>query len=90
MTHARRTAVGVTVVWLLIGVGRAPAQTPEPQPEQDLVQVDAFQCWRDIRSRSVRVGEPFEMTVTCSVVETETATTVRGRPRPGDDRPCSV
>ena len=52
------------------------AQTPDTGQADDQVQVDALRCWRDVRSRAVRVGEPFTMTITCGVVETDTATTV--------------
>ena len=45
-------------------------------PDLDQIPVDALQCWRDVRSSAVRVGEPFTMTVTCAVIETDTATTV--------------
>ena len=48
------------------------AQPPDP----DQIPVEALQCWRDVRSSAVRVGEPFTMTVTCGVIETATATTV--------------
>lgn len=52
------------------------AQTPVAEPPSDAVAVDALQCWRDVRSQAIRVGEPFTMTVTCGVVETDAATTV--------------
>ena len=68
----RRTAATATA-WLLLGV---TATTQPAEPEDDLVQVDALRCWRDVRRQAVRVGEPFTMTITCGVVETDAATTV--------------
>ncbi len=56
---------------------------PAAQPPRDdggapaaQVAVDALRCWRDLERRAVTVGAPFSMTITCAVVETETATTI--------------
>ena len=40
------------------------------------VEVDALQCWRRIGTNAVHVGEQFDMMLTCSVVETDTARAV--------------
>ena len=75
----RAVAVGpICAATLAIGVDALAAQPPQdesgPAPEQ--VAVDALRCWRDLERRAVTVGEPFTMTITCEVVETDTATTI--------------
>ena len=72
MRHRRRVAT--IVVWV-ISVGGHLVSAAQPA-ETDQVPVDALQCWRDIGRPSVTVGEPLTMTVTCAVIETDTATTV--------------
>ena len=73
VAKAMRQMTWTVALWL--GLGAATSTQPaEPGTEQ--VQVDALQCWRDVRSQAVSVGEPFTMTITCGVVETDAATTV--------------
>ena len=69
MKQTRRLAVIVAWLLCLAVVAAQPAE-----PEQ--VQLDALQCWRDLGSDAVRVGEQFTMIVTCGVIETDAATTV--------------
>ena len=61
---------GGTGVW----VARLAAAALQTGP--DTVEVDALQCWRRVDKNAVHVGERLDMTLTCSVVETETVRTV--------------
>ena len=56
------------LAWHLV-VAAQPAETEQ-------VQLEALQCWENIGSDSVTVGEPFTMMVTCAVIVTDAATTV--------------
>ena len=58
------------------GTLTAAAQPAIEDADAGGVQVDALQCWRQIGTNTVRVGEPFTMTLTCAVVETDTARAV--------------
>lgn len=49
----------------------AQAPSPTSQAPQD-VEVDPIRCWWRTSTSAVRTGEPFGLTLTCSVVETET------------------
>src|SRR4051812_3911623 len=40
------------------------------------VQTDPLQCWWRTSSGAIRVGEPFTVTLTCAVLETDAATVV--------------
>lgn len=63
-----------TAIWITCLAGHVVGAA---QPaETDQVQVEPLQCWRDVGSDAVRVGEPFTMRVTCAVIETAAATTV--------------
>mgnify|MGYP001173169843 CR=1 FL=1 len=72
MRQPRRFAV--ITVWLICLSWHVVLAAQLDEPEQ--VQIDALQCWRDLGSHSVRVGEQFTMMVTCGVIETDAATTV--------------
>ena len=41
------------------------------QAESDGAQVDAVRCWRRVDRNAIQVGQPFSMTLTCRMVETE-------------------
>jgi hypothetical protein len=58
----------------------ALAQTPRPNPPApgpntqisvDMVEVEPITCWWRTSTSAVRTGEPFGLTLTCAVVETE-------------------
>ncbi len=53
----------------------ALAQAPPPETTSD-VEVDPISCWWRTTTRAVRAGEPFGLTLTCSVVETESTKVV--------------
>jgi hypothetical protein len=57
----------VTLMLAAAGVSRAAAQT---------VQTDPLQCWWRTSAGAVRVGEPFQVVLTCAVLETDAATVV--------------
>lgn len=62
-------------VALVIGLLSAPAfaQDPGPraQPPVDMVEVEPITCWWRTSVTAVRTAEPFDLRLTCSVVETE-------------------
>lgn len=74
MSVRRYTTAVAAGLWVFSIAGHLVV-TAQP-PETDQIQLDALQCWRDIGSHAVTVGEPFTMMVTCAVVETDAATTV--------------
>jgi hypothetical protein len=57
----------VTLMLAAAGVSNAAAQT---------VQTDPLQCWWRTSAGAVRVGEPFQVVLTCAVLETDAATVV--------------
>ena len=52
------------------------AQAPKPKPQApvpvDMVEVEPITCWWRASATAVRTAEPFDLRLTCSVVETET------------------
>ncbi|MBY0492727.1 MAG: hypothetical protein K2Y23_00810 [Cyanobacteria bacterium] len=63
----------VFVTFLMTG-SAAFAQAPSPtsQAPVDMVEVEPITCWWRTSTSAVRIGESFGLTLTCSVVETET------------------
>jgi hypothetical protein len=58
---------------LLLTGTAAVAQGPSPAAQAPMdVEVDPIRCWWRTSASAVRTGEPFGLTLTCSVVETET------------------
>lgn len=58
----------VIVVWaLVLGAAAAAAQTGT-----DMVEVEPITCWWRPSVTAVRTAEPFDLRLTCAVVETET------------------
>jgi hypothetical protein len=49
----------------------AQAPSATPQAAVDMVEVEPITCWWRTSTSAVRSGEPFTLTLTCSVVETE-------------------
>src|SRR5687768_11137924 len=50
---------------------RAQTPSPKPQPPVDMVEVEPITCWWRTSTTAVRTAEPFDVRLTCSVVETE-------------------
>jgi hypothetical protein len=52
------------------------AQAPKPRPQApvpvDMVEVEPITCWWRASATAVRTAEPFDLRLTCAVVETET------------------
>src|ERR1043165_5376264 len=63
------TSIAVLVVGVTSGFAQAPA--PKPQAALDMVEVEPITCWWRTSTSAVRSGEPFTLTLTCAVVETE-------------------
>jgi hypothetical protein len=71
--------LGVAAVVGAVATGRLlpgsqPVTHAAVQPET--VETDPIQCWWRTSAPAVRVGEPFSVVLTCSVVETDTVTVV--------------
>jgi hypothetical protein len=49
----------------------AAAQSQAPPSGTDMVEVEPITCWWRPSATAVRTGEPFDIRMTCSVVETE-------------------
>ena len=58
---------------MLLGGMDVFAQAPGPRPQApvDMVEVEPITCWWRTSTSAVRSGEPFGLTLTCAVVETE-------------------
>lgn len=41
------------------------------QTDPDRTSVEAMRCWRRVSHNAIRIGQPFSMTLTCRVVESE-------------------
>lgn len=61
MTKTILTAVAVTLL----------SATAFAQTGTDMVEVEPIKCWWRTSTSAVRTGEPFTLTLTCAVVETE-------------------
>jgi hypothetical protein len=64
----------VLVVFVLLAAA-APVWGQAPRPRQDaavdMVEVEPITCWWRTSTTAVRTAEPFDVRLTCSVVETE-------------------
>ena len=63
-----------TLLSILLSVLSAPPAAA--QPEDEMVGLDALQCWRRLSTHAVHVGERFDMLLTCAVVEADDARAV--------------
>jgi hypothetical protein len=59
------------VVVLSVTVVFAQAPSPKPQAPVDMVEVEPITCWWRTSVTAVRTAEPFDVRLTCSVVETD-------------------
>jgi hypothetical protein len=69
-------ALGSPVLVMGLVAGSIWAGGVLAQTEVPAQQVDALRCWRRIERNTIRVGEPFTMTVTCRVIATDGARAV--------------
>jgi hypothetical protein len=67
--------IKIRLLLLVLGSTLAAPLPVVAQPD-DATPVDAMRCWRRVDRNAVFVGERLEMTVTCSVVETDAARTL--------------
>jgi hypothetical protein len=81
---------GLTLTIALLSAGMVVAQprtqNPEPErgtrnPEPGTVEVDPIECWWRTSATAVRVGETFNVVLTCSVLQTEAARVVADESR---------
>jgi hypothetical protein len=56
-----------TVLWLAASLAPLAAQN---------VETDPLQCWWRTSAGAIRIGEPFQVVLTCAVLETEAATVI--------------
>jgi hypothetical protein len=75
MTRELSGISGVAVVALVMSAGAVFAQPPAPSGFVN-VEVEPITCWWRSSTSAVRSGEPFTLTLTCQVVETETTKVV--------------
>ncbi len=73
MLRSRRFRASMLLLALAVATLAAPAASA--QPDAGETAVEALRCWRRVSRNAVFVGERFTMTVTCRVVETDTART---------------
>ncbi|MFN2447368.1 MAG: hypothetical protein ABR606_17505 [Vicinamibacterales bacterium] len=73
----KRVTVGALV---LFGVLLVPAMT-SAQPTTEDVEVEPLRCWWRASAGSVRVGQPFQVVLTCAVVETASTRVVPDQSR---------
>jgi hypothetical protein len=77
MNTRRRIVVAALFVTVLMPVKVRVQSRPEE------VEVEPVTCWWRTKSSSVRMGEPFTLLLTCSVLETDAAKAVLDRSRLG-------
>src|SRR5262245_14995604 len=77
LMNARRRIV----MTVLFAAAVCPAVRAQSRPEN--VEVEPVTCWWRTRVSSVRVGEPFALLLTCSILETDAAKAVVDRSRLG-------
>jgi hypothetical protein len=70
------------VVMALFAVALVPVRV-RTQARPENVEVEPVSCWWRTRASAVRVGEPFALLLTCSVLETDAAKAVLDRSRLG-------
>ncbi len=64
--------LALAILLLTLSARVTPAQSGRPDPAAPgQVTVDPIQCWWRTSTPAVRVGEPFGVVLTCSLVETE-------------------
>jgi len=83
----KETRVAALIVLTLIGLigvvptfAQAPATAPPGPPS---VEVDPIRCWWRTSAGAVRVGEPFDLSLTCAVLENEAVQVVPDESRLG-------
>jgi hypothetical protein len=68
VTQGRLAVAIVISACAALGVPRADAQPAAP-PGQETVAVDPIRCWWRTSEGAVRIGETFELALTCAVLE---------------------
>ena len=74
MTHNERITNGVLAGFFSVLAAASSAQ--QPPPDTSNVEVDPITCWWKTTAGAVRAGEAFGLTLTCSVLETESTKVV--------------
>ena len=64
--------------------GRRARPWPRRQPGTTNVEVDPIRCWWRTSAGAVRVGEQFDLSLTCAVLETEAVQVVPDESRLGN------
>jgi len=59
----------------------AAAQAPRPALADETVAADPIRCWWRTSTGAVKVGEPFDLVLTCAVLETRAVTVVPDQAR---------
>ena len=77
MRKPLRIAIVVLTIgccWMLAAV--ASAQTAQRAPREGEVESDPIRCWWKTDKTAIRVGERFQLVLTCGVIETRSVTVV--------------
>ncbi|MGE0591732.1 MAG: hypothetical protein AB7G23_01255 [Vicinamibacterales bacterium] len=86
---ARGPALGIAVL-MVLGLGLARPAVSHAQaadtgdagtPYTESLELDPIRCWWRVGAAAVRVGEPFAVVLTCSVVDTSSTTVAPDRSR---------
>jgi hypothetical protein len=75
----------LVVMWLCAvaepRTANAQPATASPEPGTERVEVEPVTCWWRTSATSVRVGEPFTVVLTCSLLQTEAARVIADESR---------
>jgi hypothetical protein len=72
--------------WMLIGVSGLAGAQPAPTREEGTrdVEVDPIRCWWRTSAGAVRIGEQFDLALTCAVLESEAVSVIVDESRLGN------
>jgi hypothetical protein len=80
---SKRLILTIVLSGLLPGLAGAQAPPAKPSDTKN-VEVDPIRCWWRTSAGSVRLGEPFDVTLTCAVLETEAVSVIVDESRLGN------
>lgn len=84
MRHVTYRGLGqaaFAVVFAACSTTAIAQSAPQRPPDTENVEVEPITCWWRTTTSAVRTGEPFGLTLTCSVVETESTRVVPDQSR---------
>lgn len=81
MTKVLRLGYVVVVMWLAVPLSAGPEARQQEDDDVQNISLAPIECWMRTTTRSVRVGEPFSLVLTCAVVETQSTTVIPDQSR---------